>query len=243
MKILIILKCSTYWVYHNTTIEVCTLKLHECLEIIIGIYTGKILTLNSCLFNFRSKYKLIYMDKKKSRDWCSAPQFCAWIHTVRRSTILNEHMWRICVRFVQFLEFIDVAGDILLLNLPSCLSMDESGHVEWLASWEENTPVHWIVNSFNMIRLFRYGDFAFTWTNQLQPYYSCLFCTTNTHYTLYQNVCRKCLLVFYKKEDLILLELWKWHLDSVDDQFVVRIRLCFLLELKIKAEVNGTKHK
>lgn len=127
--------------------------------------------------------------------------------------------------------------------LPSCLSMDESGHVEWLASWEENTPVHWIVNSFNMIRLFRYGDFAFTWTNQLQPYYSCLFCTTNTHYTLYQNVCRKCLLVFYKKEDLILLELWKWHLDSVDDQFVVRIRLCSLLELKIKAEVNGTKHK
>ena len=40
MKILIILKCSTYWVYHNTTIEVCTLKLHECLEIIINlVYT------------------------------------------------------------------------------------------------------------------------------------------------------------------------------------------------------------
>ena len=49
---------------------------------------------------------------------------------MRRSSILNEHMWRICVRFVQFLEFIDVAGDILLLNLPSCLSMDESGHEE-----------------------------------------------------------------------------------------------------------------
>ena len=153
-------------------------------------------------------------------------------------------MWRICVRFVQFLEFIDVAGDILLLNLPSCLSMDESGHVEWLASWEENTPVHWIVNSFNMIRLFRYGDFAFTWTNQLQPYYSCLFCMTNTHYTLYQNVCRKCLLVFYKKEDLILLELWKmafgFRRRSVCGK---NIRLCFLLELKIKTGVNGTKHK
>lgn len=64
-------------------------------------------------------------------------------------------------------------------------------------------------------------------------------CDMNTHNTPYQNVCRKCWQPCFKKEDLIFFpKLWKWHLDSVEDRFVVRMRLYFLLELKIKIETN-----